>query len=359
VKSIEPQSPGSRRRPIARGSSEATVRIGPLQAIPEVLRKLGADPTEVLAGAGFEPGLFSDPNNPISHAARGRLLSHCVDRTGCRHFGLLVGQQGSLRSFGLVGLLGRYSENVETALRSLVRYFHLHNRGAAVSLAVDGDRAMLSYGAHQPHIEAADQIGDGAVAVMLNVMRELCGAGWMPIEARFAHRRPQDVGPFRRLFGVPLRFDAEQYGLAFSADWLNRPLPGADLELRQLLQREIDALEAGYGDDFPGQVRSVLRTALLADHASADRVAALFSMHSRTLNRRLHAAGTGFRELVDEGRFGIARQMLEHSTMDVSQVAAMLDYADASAFSRAFRRWSGTTPAQWRAQRRARAPRRK
>ena len=74
-------------------------------------------------------------------------------------------------------------------------------------------------------------------------------------------------------------------------------------------------------------------------------------MHSRTLSRRLHASGTSFQELVDEGRFEIARQTLEDSVMPVRQIAAMLDYADASAFTRAFRRWSDTTPAQWRATR--------
>jgi len=110
-------------------------------------------------------------------------------------------------------------------------------------------------------------------------------------------------------------------------------------------------LDVRYGNDFPEQVKSVLRTALVTGDASADRVGALFSMHSRTLNRRLNAFGTGFRELVDEGRFAIARQMLEDSAMEVSQIAALLDYADASAFARAFRRWSGTTPTRWRATR--------
>jgi AraC-like DNA-binding protein len=75
------------------------------------------------------------------------------------------------------------------------------------------------------------------------------------------------------------------------------------------------------------------------------------------LGRHLAGSGIGLRQLVDEGRFEIARQMLEDSAMDVSQIAGMLDYADASAFTRAFRRWSGTTPAQWRAQRRAGKPR--
>jgi AraC-like DNA-binding protein len=72
-------------------------------------------------------------------------------------------------------------------------------------------------------------------------------------------------------------------------------------------------------------------------------------MHSRTLTRRLKASGCNFKALVDEGRFEIAREMLQNTSLDVSRIAASLDYADASAFTRAFRRWSGATPAVWRA----------
>ena len=179
-------------------------------------------------------------------------------------------------------------------------------------------------------------------------MRELCGPEWKPVEVRFAHRKPEDVGPYRRFFHAPLRFDAEQNALAFSADWLEHRMPSVDPGLRRLLQKQIEALEVRHGDDFAEQVRSVLRTALVTGQGKADQVAALFSMHSRTLNRRLNAAGSGFQQLMDEGRFEIARQMLEHSAMEVSQIASLLDYADASAFTRAFRRWSGTTPARWR-----------
>ena len=318
-------------------------------AIPAVLRSLGADPAKVLAEVGFDLKLFDNPDNQVSYAARGHLIAHCVARTGCQHFGLLVGEQGGLHSLGLVGLLVKYSPDVGTALRSLAHYLHRHVRGAATTLAVDGDSAVLSYEIHQPWAEATDQTGDGAVATMFNIMRALCGPEWKPAEVCFAHRKPEDLGPFRKFFRAPLVFDAEHNSLVFSADWLDRRLPESDPQLRRLLQKQIGALEARHGDDFPEHVRSVLRTALVTGHARADQVATLFSMHARTLNRRLNAFGIGFRELVDEGRFEIARQTLEDSAMPVSQIAAMLDYADASAFTRAFRRWSGATPARWRA----------
>jgi AraC-like DNA-binding protein len=309
----------------------------------------------VVAEAGLNLELLDDSENLISYAARGRLLNRCVAATGCEHFGLLLGQRGSLSSFGLVGFLVQHSADVGTALRNFVRYLHLHVRGAAPVLSEHGSSAMLGYQIYEPQVEATDQLGDGAMAVAFNIMRSLCGPGWKPTEVLLAHRKPKDTGPFRRLFGAPLRFDAEQNALVFPAAWLERPMPGADPELHRLLQKQIDVLEARHGEDFPEQVRSVLRSALLTGHGKADQVAALFSMHSRTLNRRLTAFGTNFQALVDEGRFEIARQMLADSAMEVSQIAASLGYADASAFTRAFRRWSGTTPAVWRAKRGAAA----
>jgi AraC-like DNA-binding protein len=126
-------------------------------------------------------------------------------------------------------------------------------------------------------------------------------------------------------------------------------LPIRNPELRRLVQQQIDALDVRHPDDFPEQVRSVLRTALVTGQAGAEQVAALFGMHSRTLNRRLNAFGTHFRVLVDEGRFEIARQLLENSAMEIGRIAWLLGYAEPSAFTRAFRRWSGTTPARWRA----------
>jgi len=72
-------------------------------------------------------------------------------------------------------------------------------------------------------------------------------------------------------------------------------------------------------------------------------------MHERTLNRRLRAEGTTFQRELEAVRYDTARQLLDETSMTLAQVAAALEYADTSAFSRAFKRWAGATPAQWRA----------
>jgi AraC-like DNA-binding protein len=97
-------------------------------------------------------------------------------------------------------------------------------------------------------------------------------------------------------------------------------------------------------------LRRMLRTRLLKDDCSAAKIASLFSMNRRTLNRHLRAEGTAFNILVNEIRFEIARQLLANSDMTFNQIAAALAFSEASAFTRAFRRWSGKTPTAWRAE---------
>jgi len=302
----------------------------------------------VLTEAGIDRELFADPDNLITYAARDRLFRQCVSRTGCQYFGLLVGQRMNLKALGLVGLLMRTSPNAGRALVSIVNLLHLHSQGAVMALRVDEDVAMLTYDAFEPGLEATDQTGAGAVAMMLNVMRTLCGPDFRPIEASFGHRRPADIEPFRKFFKVPLYFDAEHYALVFSRDWLDVRPPGADDELQQLLQKQVDVLESRYSLAFPDQVRQVLRSALITGYFSESEIAALFSMHSHTFRRRLDASATSFHELVDECRFEMAREMLLNTSLSVSEISASMGYSRASSFIRAFRRWSGVTPGEWR-----------
>jgi AraC-like DNA-binding protein len=313
-----------------------------------VLQSLGADPARLLTEAGADISLFDNPDNRVSYTARNHWVAHCVERTGCHHLGLLIGQRNTLQSLGLIGLLAKYSPDVESALRSLVRYFRLHALGAAPTLTVEGRAAFFGYVTYVPGAEANDQVEDAALASEFNVLKALCGADWNATEVQFAHCKPENVRPFREFFRAPLRFDCEQNAVVFHASWLRHRLPDDDPDVRQLLEQHVESLEVKLGDDFPEQVRSILRTALLTGHGSADEIASLFSMHSRTLHRHLAASGTGFRELVEECRFAIASQMLAETDADINHVALMLDYADASAFTRAFRRWSGSTPTQWR-----------
>jgi AraC-like DNA-binding protein len=334
---------------------EGHLRIGGPLAIPEVLLRLGVDPGEVLARVGLDAQIFSDPENPVPCVALGRLMSACVARTGCRHFGLLVGERGGTASLGVVGLLIREAPDVGTALRQAALYLHLHDRGAVVVLSAQNGVARIAYAIYAPGVEGSEQIGEGAIAISCNVLRSLCGADWSPTEVLLAGRRPADARPYRRFFRAPVRFDAEQNALVFPAAVLEQRLPQANPELQRLLLEEVQQLDREMGLEFPTRVRRLLRAGLIVGRCSAERTAALLAMQRRTLSRRLGAEGTSFEALLAEIRYEAACQLLTDTAMPMRQIAEAIGYADVSVFTRAFRRWSGTTPTEWRASLRAKA----
>ncbi|MGB8143616.1 MAG: helix-turn-helix transcriptional regulator, partial [Chromatiaceae bacterium] len=102
--------------------------------------------------------------------------------------------------------------------------------------------------------------------------------------------------------------------------------------------------------DLVGRLRCTLRTLLTTSRGSQEEVAELFSLHPRTLNRRLAEQGTSFKALVAEVRYDIACQLLANTALSVGQIAAILGYGEISALTRAFRRWSGMSPQAWRHQ---------
>lgn len=324
------------------------LRSGPLQVVPQLLKERGLDPDRVMEEAGVESSLLADSDTTIPFATVGRFLRHCEQSTGCAHFGLLLGQKGGTESLGIVGLLAQHAPNVGTALRDIILHLHLHDRGAIPTMWVSGDVVVLGYAIYQQGVVGTDHIYDAAIAITFNIMRELCGPAWAPTEVLFSHSEPLDTRPFRRFFRSPLRFDAEQTALVFPASWLQHPLSGANLRLRQILEAEIDRLENQVAEDLPDRLRCALRHLLVSGRGSMGEVTQLFALHRRTLNRRLRAEGITFKQLVEEVRFEIAHQLLRDSQVPVANIAALLDYADAASFNRAFRRWSGTTPGAWR-----------
>ena len=244
----------------------------------------------------------------------------------------------------------QHSPTVGDALHSLVRHLHLQDRGAAPLLTVDGDIAVLSYAIYEPGVVRTDQISDAAIATIVKLMRTLCGPEWFPAEVLLPRSPPADLTPYQRLFKAPVRFNEETAALVFPARWLDHRIAGADAVVHDLFMERIAELEAVPDVDFRDDLRRILRSRLLSRNCSAGTIADLFSMHRRTLNRRLSAEGTGFRTIVEEMRFEIACQMLAGTMMPVVQIAAALSFSEASAFSRAFRRWSGQTPTAWRAE---------
>lgn len=316
--------------------------------VPQVLHELGFAPEAVLAETGFAPAYFGDPDLPLPYEAAARMLAHCAAATGCEHFGLLAGERAGPECLGLAGLLLVSATDVATALGDLVRHLDLHDRGAVVSLEVNHGLAFLGYTIVLPVVAGAAVANDLAMAVGRNLMRSLCGPGWRPTKVLLPRRRPSLATPWTRCFGAPVQFDAERCALAFDARWLARPLAAANPLVHSHLAKEAAAARTLQEVGLVDQVRRVVRGMVSTPPCTTSRVAALLGLHERTLNRRLQAAGTTFMRQRDDVLYAMSLQLLDATSMPLTEVALVLGYADAAAFSRAFVRWSGQTPGRWR-----------
>ncbi|MBV8426934.1 MAG: AraC family transcriptional regulator [Hyphomicrobiales bacterium] len=327
------------------------IRVGGAMALPAMLRDLGADPTAVIASAGLDPKILADPENVIPFRTLGRLFEQAAQATRRDHMGLLLGQSSSTRSFGYLGLLAENSPNVRTALDNLIRYFHIHDARGVPILEVSKGTASLGYTIFEYSITGAPEIVDFSVACLFNFLRRLCGPSWEPLEVGLPRQRPRNTRPYDSVFNAPLRFGAEHGVIVFSTDWLTQPVRDANPLILSLVKDRLEADEASSVENFETRLRRLLRTLVLTRRCSLEALSELFHLEPRTLARRMEREDIKFRALVDDARYEVARHLLADTTLAMSDVAAMLDYSEASAFSRAFRRWSGKTPIAWRADR--------
>lgn len=320
-------------------------RVGALRLAPQLMRDMGVDPTAALAAAGLHESAFDLAENTIPYAALGRFLHGAAQHTGCEHFGLLVGQAWGLQYLGLLGDLLRHAATVRDALHLASVHHHLNSQGGVVFVRDHGAVAESGYAIYQRGVVGARQIYDAALASQLCCLRELCGPGWVPGEVLLAHAAPADASPYRGLFRCAVRFNAERNALRYPSNWLDRPVAGADPAERRRLEAQANA---EVQPELIDQLRRSLRVLLVNRVASGDAVAEMLAMHRRTLNRRLQALGTTFRDVLEDVRFEAGCELLDSTALALDDIADTLGYAGASAFTRAFRRRAGVPPGQWR-----------
>jgi AraC-like DNA-binding protein len=336
--------------------AEASLRMAPLLPLPSLIEDLGFTAERLIAAAGVEPWRFGHPDNSISFSDAGRLLAHCAEQTGCADLGLRIGRCGGLSVLGEVGHLVRYAPDLGSALRTLILYLHLHDQGAVPTLWDDGDTVAVGYVLYLPDVPAVNQIYDAALAITYNLLSELAGPGWQAREVWLHRPPPADPRPYREHFRNRVRFGAERAVVRFGSEWLRHPIASADDQRYRQLLGAAGQADAASSPGLAGRVRRVLRR-LVASGAglqgtSLGEVAKLFAVHRRTLNRRLREDGTSFKALLDAIRYEFARQLLRDTPMSTIEVALNLGYSELGPFLRAFRRWSGTSPAAWRAEHR-------
>jgi len=167
---------------------------------------------------------------------------------------------------------------------------------------------------------------------------------------RFPDPAPRDAAEHARIFGSPIRFDSGSCQLVFAAATLNLKIAKADQGLLAVLDRHAEELLARYPrrDILVDRVRRAIRDELNGGNPSLDRVAAQIGLGPRTLQRRLREQGTSHQDLLDQMRRDLAMKYLTEPQIAICEVAYLLGFSESSALHRAFKRWTGMTPSEFR-----------
>ena len=324
------------------------VRIAVLRHVPPLLRRFGADPSEALEAAAVSADLFDDPDNMIGYGAFLRLLGEAERLTGCDHVGMLVGQHVRLADFGLAGRVATCSTTAGSGLREFVRLFNLHSSATFVSVVESGEFSRLVHAISGLGGAGARQLELGSMAAACNLLQDLFGHQWRPTEVTFATRPPSNLRPLRQFFRAPLRFNNDESAVTFEQHWLDRQLPPLDPALRRQCDADLRKYRTSLLANIPAAVRGVMRSQRQIRGGGIDEIAAIFSMHRRTLDRHLRRHGTSYGEILEGVNRDIACQLLRDTQLQVQQIAEALNFSSAANFATAFRRWTGTTPSAYR-----------
>jgi len=328
----------------------ATIRVRNFLALRDVLVDLGADPAEVLLSAGMDRGTFSDPERAVAFGELDRLVTESLKATQCEDIGFRVGASGGVALVGLAGLVSLNCETVREGLRTIADGLKTTNTGGAVILDEVGGVAFVGYAVVAPGVENADHIIDAGVARLMNVMQDLCGPTWRPDRVLLTRHPPRDVSAFTRFFQAPIEFGATSARLEFDAAILDWPIKDHDPAHREILAPLLERALAEAPVEFVFAVKSVLRAQASAGPLTRKRICRAMGLSKHALTSRLKASGVTFAELADETLREFAESLLLKGR-PMHEVAAALGFADKSAFTRAFKKWVGAPPGQWRAER--------
>lgn len=320
-------------------------RMGTCQELPSVIRKLGFDPEPLLEAVGLNERLFRNADNRIEAAVIGRLLHLAARSTGRQDIGLLVAEDFKVEQLGILGMIMAEGPDVRTALRNLCRMLHYNNRAAVLSLIIDDKDATLKYDLRNAGFEGAGIILDSVVAMMLRTMRRLCGPDWLPLEVHLSRRKPEDAQRYAAYFRAPLRFNSVQDAIVLRGADLDRPVPGGRAAKQSHVEAPGQPVEVG--------VRQWLASMIGLEEISLTGVAAKLGMSRRTLIRHLMREQTSFQSILDDVRSTRARHLLSRGDAPIAEIAFALGFGDAGVFTRSFRRWTGSSPSDWRRQNRS------
>jgi AraC-like DNA-binding protein len=328
---------------------QVSARVGAL--IVRAATALGADLEHLLAATGFDPAVLNDPDARMSLVQEEALWQQAVRQTGDPAFGLHAAEGLRPGAFDVLDYAVRTAPDLREALQRLVRYHRLvHDLAVFTVSEAPGHGARIEHRFAVPGLQPCRHALEFKFASVLVIGAQVTGAPLHALDVSFPHPAPASLDEYRRVFGVEPVFMAPAATLTLGPDLLSRPL-AADAGLSRIVvehaERLLQARQRETGD-LAARVSRCLAEGLAHGPPSLSAMARQLHMSERSLQRRLEAEGTRFAALVDAVRKDLALRYMADSRLALGEVAYLLGFAEPSPFHRAFKRWTGTTPAAMR-----------
>jgi AraC-like DNA-binding protein len=315
-----------------------------------LISRCGGDPDRIIGAARLDHRDVANPNASLDLNRYCDMFEQAAAQTGVDDFGLRFGQTYRLEDMGSIGQLALNSPTLGDAVKNLCRYFPAIQDHSTLALRDDGDLVRLEYQIEDGRILHRRQDAELSIAIFNTIFTRCLGPAWSPTEIHFEHLRAAEPGAHQALLNAPVYFGQPTNAILLRRDLLVRPMPqAAPIRLPALKAELVRRVEKAKPADLAGQVAQKIRDGFLNRAADIDTVAAALGMSRATLYRTLAAQNLDFSSLTETVRRDLALIYVAERGIPLNDIAALLGYSELSAFSRAFKRWVGASPAKYRA----------
>lgn len=309
----------------------------------------GVTADDLYRAVKLDSSVLLDPDNRLPFAQLVELYERAAQLTGDNNFGLHVGETVDVKVFDVVGYSALNSPTLGDAFTRVARYHSIWTDGATFTLETSKDTSAISY-RYVEKIAAHRQDSEMTFATVTTLCRNIASSDFNPTLIEFQHDAPADTSEHQRLFRCQIKFGAPLNKLHFPSSNLLLPIAKADAGLCALLDRHAEELLAKFPprDSLVDQVRCIIATEFRGGNPSLEHVADQLGLTPRTLQRKLQELGTSHNELLEQMRRQLAMRYLREREMAICEVAYLLGFSESSSFHRAFKRWTGLTPKEFR-----------
>lgn len=330
--------------------SVLTMSITKISEFLNAFEAHGINKEEALKSANINPSALESPDNRLSAAEVDRIMQGAVGLTNNENIGLC---QGELLSKGFSSILGYILMNCGTlgeATEKYRQYEKIVDETSITDLKMEDGFVVLSTTTIDKMLAKNRQFSDFKIAGTLSYIKLLTGEWIVLKEVYFTHRKPKDTSEYQRIFQCPVFFEKSTNALVFDYESLNLPIIEPSKELLSLFEKNaqetLNAFESN--ETYTKKVTGIILKEMKGDIPSIHTVAQKLAMSVRNLQIYLKSEGASYIRLVNEIRRDMAVSYLKEKNVSIGEIAYILGFSETSAFHRAFKKWTGITPREFR-----------